>query len=281
MTDIIEAELPVRTVLPLLVKTGKRIERAEGAVKVNLAASTRVVFSGDSMTLKLNVEGGEVLSALATITIPGKLDIGQVRLSETANVHQGSITFSHSALADYSGDLRIEARFDVRLPSGKVEHGFAATAVAFEKKTPLEFTGTFRELIEAGSLVVEADARVSEPGAYFLRGLLFDDRGEPIAYAKVERRFEDPSQIVPVRFVFFGKVLVDHQRGGKYTFKNISGYRFDPTDARDRAWLKGPLAPFVTKSHALSEFSSAVWNDDEKRQRLAMLESLKWGTEPE
>lgn len=143
---------------------------------------------------------------------------------------------------------------------------FAAT-FAVAPRAPAGFTGRFHDRVEDGSLIVEAELDVGEPGRYRLLANL-EAGGALIAYAKEDRDLVPGRQVVP--FLFFGKILRDAMVAGPLRVTNVRGHRFGPTDE--------PLAPLAraheTQPYAAAAFSPREWQSDYKRERLAELEAL-------
>jgi hypothetical protein len=85
-----------------------------------------------------------------------------------------------------------------------------------------KFTGTFRERIENGSLVIDAGVNVQKRMACFLSANLFSiDKEIPTHHAEL-RLIVDPS-MKTVSFPFFGKIFRDNGHEGTFRLQDLKG----------------------------------------------------------
>lgn len=159
---------------------------------------------------------------------------------------------------------------------------------------PAQFTGSFRERIENGSLVISAELDVRMPGRYEVQANLFAQDETPIATSKVYQKLTGGRQFVDL--LFFGKLLHDQGAGGPYTLTGVHGLQ--DTDPLDPEKLSGPpdevekliqgarttepnrrviprfKGKFVTQPYSLNDFSSSEYDSEEKRARMEELGKL-------
>lgn len=181
-----------------------------------------------------------------------------------------------------SSDLgHVRCRVAFHLPaetqqSGElVEHELVAD-FSSTPEAPAAFTGLVRERVEAGSLILAVELNVTRAGRYRIYGNLM--KGEqPIGYAKQTLDLE--GGLVSVPLLFFGKVLHDKAVSGPYTLVAVRGERLNVMDGRalqpslHLVEAVPPMTtPYVTAAHDAASFSSAEWDSDVKRERIAELE---------
>jgi hypothetical protein len=129
-----------------------------------------------------------------------------------------------------------------------------------------------RDRIQDGSLVATLDCEVFEDGLYTAYGNLFAADGTtPLATSK--RSYPLKAGRQQVDLVFFGKVLSDQQVDGPYVLKDVHGLRRMGADEHNNVWWQHG-GTHRTRAYAAADFSSAEWDDPEKRERLATFERV-------
>ncbi|MCA9512553.1 MAG: hypothetical protein KC560_17735, partial [Myxococcales bacterium] len=134
---------------------------------------------------------------------------------------------------------------------------------------PAAFTGTFRDDVRDGSLVVEAGVEVYRPGFYRFDANLYGANGEPVAWAAFKGELSRRDGFVPLRF--FGRVLRDVGAPGPYRLRQLRGYLFRDGEFPDRLHLRDYEGSYVTSASALDAFSEAEWDDAHRRRMVELM----------
>ncbi|MBI3394580.1 MAG: hypothetical protein HY042_01975 [Spirochaetia bacterium] len=171
--------------------------------------------------------------------------------------------------------------------------GFFSSPVA-----PAKFSGRVTDDVENGSLVVNVEVNVSQPGRYRIYANLKGKDGY-LGTAKNELKLAAGSHMVPL--LFFGKLFRDREIDGPYTVTGLRGYRdtfFMDMDAlqgspeQADAYIKkmytavegGQVSDpdkqvipnwnedYTTKEYKSTQFSEKEWDSPEKRTRMQSLE---------
>jgi hypothetical protein len=138
---------------------------------------------------------------------------------------------------------------------------------------PARFTGTFREGVENGSLVVHAGLAVERAGYYLVDCNLFDERDRPIAWTRAKLDLAAGKHDVPL--VFFGKVLVDQGASGPLHIGQLRGARFDEGRDPDLEQIPPFTGTFATRYYRTIAFSDAEYDSPEKQKMLRFLADEK------
>ncbi|WP_411821800.1 hypothetical protein [Leptospira sp. 'Mane'] len=160
---------------------------------------------------------------------------------------------------------------------------------------PAEFNGVFSDSLQDGSLVVKAIVNVYRKGKYHLEANLKDEKnGEYVAYAIHDGDLKSGSN--EVEFIFFGKILRDKDLDGPYLATSFRGHRvnlpIDPewynqgeeglrklqaakTTEPDRELVYPYKDEYKTKFYQVESFSKAVWDSQDKQDRIRNLKSLQ------
>ncbi|MEZ4468501.1 MAG: hypothetical protein R3F43_29705 [bacterium] len=134
---------------------------------------------------------------------------------------------------------------------------------------PARFTGALADAEEAGSLRVDVGIDVARAGRYLIDANLYDDAGEPVAWARYKGELAEGLGTVPLRF--FGKVLVDAGRPGPWRLGELRGVRHAPGAFPDLEPMAPFLDPWRTRPWRLDAFSDAEWAGPARAARLAAL----------
>jgi hypothetical protein len=134
---------------------------------------------------------------------------------------------------------------------------------------PARFTGSFRDGVEDGSLVIHAGIDVTVPGWYVIDANLYDVRERPVAWARFKGSMAPGAGSIALGF--FGKVLLDAGAEPPFSMRELRGARF----AEGRDPDLEPMPPY-SGAHVvdcdLDELSDAEWDAPEKAAKLEMLE---------
>lgn len=198
---------------------------------------------------------------------------------ETAGDARYSLSFVPSDIVPdgSSPELRMSASYSVPVyeqpgqPSWK--EGVSLSRAHYHSTAPFEFTGRFRESVEEGSLVIYAGVQVGQPGWYKLRALLFNANGDPVAKSIIDETLD--GQATEVRFLFFGRVLRQHNKSTSYVLQRVDGYLFEPGVPPPRQQVRPIVDAYRTQAYQPQRFSEAEWDSAQKRRRLDMLRQVK------
>ncbi len=201
------------------------------------------------------------------------------------------ITFNWRPMKNDWGDMTLEAD----IVYGKEGKKAKVTSTFFSSPhKPAEFTGTFRENLNDGSLSIYATIQVLKAGNYHLEANLKEAaEGNYLAYATFDGELKTGTQ--EVEFVFFGKIFRDKGFEGPYLVTDVRGHRVNlPIDpawndqgeeglkkiqaAKTTEPDKELVIPFKdeykTKPYTLSQFSKKPWESADKNNRIKELEQL-------
>jgi hypothetical protein len=140
---------------------------------------------------------------------------------------------------------------------------------SFQYSNPdAQLTGNYRDRVEDGSLVVEAELDVRNPGRFHLEGTLYDSgAANPIAWS------QDAAELAPgrqwLRLSFFGRIL--HERGidGPYLLRFLA---LSTATTMPNAMNRLVENAYVTDRYAASQFSDAPFNDPDLLEAANRLE---------
>lgn len=204
--------------------------------------SDRTHYSqGDAVVVRAQLQAGEGTAPLELESV------------EALVLHGESKAVGRVDLLDPDGDGIFEGTFD----SGKSRPGIhkalvsptadLVESVGFMVNEPTaSFTGRYRDRLQGGDLVIEAEVAVQSPGPYQIRGTLYETAETSIGSASVNHDLRRGKQWVSLNFhgLLFHRAEVD----GPYLLKHVTlikrtmpprwggdvqpGYR---TEAYDRA----------------------------------------------
>jgi hypothetical protein len=134
---------------------------------------------------------------------------------------------------------------------------------------PARFTGTVRDFVRGGNLVLEVGIEVSEAGFYRIDGNLYDAAGAPVAWATFKGELGTRDGFVPLEV--FGKVLRDAGARGPFSLGELRGYRFLDGSFPDREPMRPLAGRLPTSDWPLEAFSDAVYTSAHKEQMVRLL----------
>ena len=135
---------------------------------------------------------------------------------------------------------------------------------------PARFTGTFRDGIENGSLVVYAQVEVARAGRYLIDCNLFDEHDAPVAWTRTKAELAAGTHDVPL--TFFGKVLADQHAAGRFHIGQLRGSRYVPDADPDLEQMASFAGAYVTaRSYDGTDFSQAEYDSREKQDMIRFL----------
>jgi hypothetical protein len=142
----------------------------------------------------------------------------------------------------------------------------------FRAGTPgARLTGRFRDRLEGGHLILEADLAVVRPGRYHLQGGLEGPGGTPVAWAQHAEVIDAPGAAT-LSLRFFG--LAFHEAGisGPYRLAFVS-----VAETGRRPVLQGPVleGAHVTAPYAVADFSGAPHQDPAWDETIRQAEAIE------
>ncbi|HEY0480467.1 MAG TPA: hypothetical protein VGD37_23285 [Kofleriaceae bacterium] len=155
------------------------------------------------------------------------------------------------------------------------DHGHGRQAAHFdfqytpERGIPARFTGSFREAIDAGSLVVHAGVAVTTPGHYVIDANLFDAADQPVAWSRFKGELAAGTQAADL--VFFGKVIVDADAHGPFHLGQLRGARYAPGRDPDLEQMPPFTGSYTTRAYPSDAFSNAEYDSPDKQRMLDLL----------
>jgi hypothetical protein len=134
---------------------------------------------------------------------------------------------------------------------------------------PARFTGTFRDAIDTGSLVIHAGVEVAAPGHYVIDCNLFDAADQPVAWSRFKGELAAGARTADL--TFFGKVLVDGNARGPFHIGQLRGARFAPGLDPDLEQMPPFPGSYITHDYPASAFSDAEYDSAEKQRMIQLL----------
>ena len=178
----------------------------------------------------------------------------------------GTLTASVQPSALGFGQFHGPVRVQLAISIGS-EQGSAFFDVMYTPEAPARFTGTVRESLVGGSLLLSLGVTVTRPGRYFVIGRIDDHHDEQVAYLEWDGMLAAGPQTVPL--TVFGKLIRDQRPELPLQLRDVEGYLFLDDSAPDRMHLPR-LAGVVhqTRIYSLADFSDAEWNSEQKQRYL-------------
>ena len=182
---------------------------------------------------------------------------------------------------EYWGELLLEVEFTLG------DQFYVESQIFFANpKTPGRFTGQFVEKVEAGSLYIEPEVSIDEPGHYIIEANLYHSAtGEPLHWAYFNGDLTAGTQFIPL--MFFGKIFHEKNRDGKFELRELRGYKnnvpfaladlgniaknpslADTTAEPDKIMLADYPQKYVSKPYSLGDFSDAEYTSPEKTDAM-------------
>lgn len=134
---------------------------------------------------------------------------------------------------------------------------------------PARFTGSFRDAVEEGSLVVRAGVEVFTRGFFIINANLFDGLSRPVAFTTFKGELSPGDTEVPL--VFFGRILHDADGSPPYVVTDLRGYRFLDGQFPDREPMSQYQGTHTTGHYQLDAFWEDDWTSDQKEWMLDQL----------
>ncbi len=169
---------------------------------------------------------------------------------------------STQGFGGYRGPLRIELALTVN-----GETGGASFDIFYTPAAPATFTGRVSEALRNGSLELDVEIVVDEPGRYVITARADDAEGKSFAYLSENEEF--PAGKQEVRLRLFGKLIRDESARAPFHLRDLEGYRLLEDTYPDRNLMSGRDGViYTTKTYTLRDFSDAEWESEEKARHV-------------
>ena len=134
---------------------------------------------------------------------------------------------------------------------------------------PARFTGTFRDAIDRGSVIVYAQVEAARAGRYLIDCNLYDEQDRPVAWTRAKVDLVAGTQDVPL--TFFGKVLADQHASGRFKIGQLRGARYVPDADPDLEQMAPFAGTYVTRAFQAAELSDAEYDSAAKQDMIRFL----------
>jgi hypothetical protein len=223
--------------------------------------------------------GGNPVELLLQTSRPGRAVLVEVEL--------GAVRLPIAMTADEQGSLRgtfdprdvqepTVARFlaTLELASGAPEERWLHVELHPERTLPARFTGDVESAIVLGSLAVDVELEVHQPGFYVFDANLFEGN-TPVAWSRFKGELAEG--LSRARLSFFGKVLTDHADGratlSDLRLRQLRGGLHRPAHDPEVARVR-PLDDVALGDVQVDELSAAPFQSAHSSRRLAKLREL-------
>jgi hypothetical protein len=177
-------------------------------------------------------------------------------------IYSAQLSPATQGFATHSGAIRVELNLQV----GE-QTGFVYFDVFYTPEPPAVWTGKIREALERGSLNFYLPANVRVAGRYVVTGRIDDARGQPFALINFNEQLTTGAK--EIRLNLFGKLLVDEKPAFPLTLRDVDGFLLIADADPDRALMQRLQGrQLATQTYALSLFSEAEWDSEERRRYL-------------
>jgi len=165
----------------------------------------------------------------------------------------------------FSGTLRVS----VRVRSGEAE-GSAFFDILYTSSPPALFTGTVREVLEAGSLKLYLGIQVQKAGRYVVAGRVDDESGVPFAHVSFNEELKEGAQ--EVKLTIAGNLVLDEVPTFPLKLRDVEGFLLKESGDPDRE-LMATLRGYVhtTNDYPASSFSPSEWESEERMRYVEEL----------
>lgn len=246
--------------------------RYESPLRARKDSDVTFWFSADKGTLV----GDDVLHSFLEVKRDGvPIDVRIV--AATADrvpltfTKQGNRYVSELRVADlrYQAAARVTVTVEFEYASGTTQVASFPVLYTPKAAVPARFTGTFREEIVDGSLVVHAGISVEKAGWYLIDANLWAADDSPVAWTRYKGNLGPGDK--EVRLELFGKVLVDAKSPAPYQLRQLRGARYLEGQEPEVESMPFFAGAYTTRAYPLDRFSAAEWDSDHKREMIRML----------
>jgi hypothetical protein len=136
--------------------------------------------------------------------------------------------------------------------------------------SPAEFTQNVRVAFEDGSVAFYVGVNVTNPGPFEILGRVYDSAGTPVALCRFHDNLAAGTQ--EVRFVAYGKLLLDEGAIPPLTLQDLEGWRFSLGQYPDRDVMDEWAGGVTTPAYDVSLFTGQDWNGGDMQSQLQALD---------
>lgn len=177
-------------------------------------------------------------------------------------IYSARLVPAKQGFENFHGNIRVELNVAV-----ENQTGFLFFDVFYTPDPPAVWRGAVREALERGSLNFYLPIEVRTAGRYVVTARVDDAKGQP--FALVNFNDELAAGAREIKLNLFGKLLVDEAPQFPLTIRDIDGFLLLPDADPDRALLQRLAGKqHVSRSYAMSAFSDAEWDSEERRRYL-------------
>ncbi len=257
--------------LPLARRDGKLTN-----AKVTLRQDRMYLVGDERAALSITCDDGEAPAACAITSaaaiVPPDVKSASSHPSVPLNFSEGEggslgtlFQPSTQGFGGYRGPIRIELTLQV---SG--ESGGASFDVIYTPSAPGVFTGRIQETLRAGSLDLDVEVEIEEPGRYFIVARADDADGKSFAYLAENEELHAGKQ--EVRLHIFGKLIRDEGARSPFLVRDLEGFRLLEDAYPDRDLMPAREGVVhTTKTYTLRDFTDAEWESEEKARHVKEL----------
>ncbi len=244
--------------------------------KVTLRQDRMYLVGDERAALSISCDDGEgpaacEITSAAAIVPPEVKDAGShpsvpLNFGEGEGGSLGTLFQpSTQGFGGYRGPIRVELTLQV---AG--ESGGASFDVVYTPSAPGVFTGRFQEAVRAGTLDIDVEVEIIEPGRYFIVARADDAEGKSFAYLAENEELRAGRQ--EVRLHIFGKLIRDEGARSPFRVRDLEGFRLIEDAYPDRDLMPAREGVvYTTKTYTLRDFSDAEWESEEKGRHVKEL----------
>jgi hypothetical protein len=177
-----------------------------------------------------------------------------------------TLTPAAQGFESFEGTIRALAWVNV---GGK--QGVASFEVVYQPEVPADW-GDVSDAVANGSLAFKLRLGVRKAGRYVLSGRVDDANGQPIALVTFNEELGAGAQ--EAKLVLFGALIHDAKPKFPLRLRDVDGFLLYENRFPDRSMLPRRFGVVHTSgNHAISQFSNADWNGEERIRHLREFES--------
>ncbi len=177
-------------------------------------------------------------------------------------IYSARLSPAQQGFANFHGNIRVELHVKIA-----EQTGFLFFDVLYTPDPPAVWRAAMREVLENGSLNFYLPIEVRTAGRYVVTARVDDAKGQSFALINFNNELSVGAK--DVKLNLFGKLLVDEAPAFPLTIRDIDGFLLIPDADPDRALMSRLMGKqHVTRSYALTSFSEAEWDSEERRRYL-------------
>jgi hypothetical protein len=167
--------------------------------------------------------------------------------------------------ANFAGTVRLELNLEY---AG--QPGFLYFDLMYSPEQAATWLPGVREAATPAGLDFYVKAQVQRPGRYVITGRVDDARGTPVAL--VQFNGEVGTGAVEFKLPVFGKLIRDARPEFPLVLRDVEGFLLKPDTFPDRVMLARRIGEqHRSRSYALTSFSDAEWQSEERTRYLTEL----------